>query len=32
MPKLLVFAEIVCFASLPHPVSLGGVMQDANIT
>ena len=32
VPKLFCFVEIVCFASLPHPVSVGGVMQDASLT
>ena len=32
VPKLLGFAEVSCFASLPHPVSAGGVMLDANVT
>ena len=32
VPKLFGFAEIFCFVSLPHPVSVGGVMQDANVT
>ena len=32
VPKLLSFAEIFCFASLPHPVLVGGVMQDTNVT
>ena len=33
VPKLLGFADFCfCFASLPHLVSVGGVMQDANVT
>ena len=30
--KLLGFVEILCFASLPRPVSVGGIMQDASVT
>ena len=32
VPKLLGFAKIVCFAPLPHPVSVDGIMQVANVT
>ena len=32
VPKLLGFAEGFYFASLPHPASVDGVMQDANVT
>ena len=32
VPTLFGFVEMFSFASLPHPVSVGGVMQDANVT
>ena len=32
IPKLLGFVESFYFASLPHPVSVDGVMQDTNVT
>ena len=32
VPKLLSFAEMFCFLSVLHPVSVGGVMQDASVT
>ena len=31
VPKLLGFAEMFCFASPPHSVSVGGVMKYANV-
>ena len=31
VPKSLGFVQKFCFASLPHPVSVGGVMLEANI-
>ena len=32
VPKILGFEECFCFVSLPPPISVGGVMQDANVT
>ena len=32
VPKLLGFVEMFCFTSLPPPIPVGGVMQDANVT